>query len=302
MLMLAELINIVKLLEENNVETISFKGPLLSQMIYGDITLRQYVDLDILIKKENLELASNILLKNNYKELFQFPEYQKENLKTIGHDITLINKSNGINVELHWTLSSSEFFIDLEKLNYYKNTKYFRLKNRDIRTLSNETHFIYLCIHGNKHLWERIEWLVDLTLFIKKENLDFKEILELSEKIDAERVVLSSLAICKHFFGINLPLYIEEKINKDLNSIIRKYIKKLSNDFSKENQNKHTKQISYIQWYILKSFSNRLKYLKAFFLPTEKDYMELSIKKKFHFIYFFLRPLNILFRKMKSKS
>ena len=43
MLMSAELIRIMKLLKENNIEALAFKGPTLSQMAYGDITLRQYV-------------------------------------------------------------------------------------------------------------------------------------------------------------------------------------------------------------------------------------------------------------------
>ena len=52
MLMSAELIRIMKLLEENGIEALAFKGPTLSQMAYGDITLRQYVDLDILVDEK----------------------------------------------------------------------------------------------------------------------------------------------------------------------------------------------------------------------------------------------------------
>ena len=51
MLMSAELIRIMKLLEKNDIKALAFKGPVLSQMVYGDITLRQYVDLDVLIRK-----------------------------------------------------------------------------------------------------------------------------------------------------------------------------------------------------------------------------------------------------------
>lgn len=295
MLMTSELINVIKKFKSNDINVISFKGPVLSQIAYGDITLRQYVDLDILINEKDLEYASEFLLQNNYKEVYNFEEYQKSNLKKTGHDRSFFNKKNGVNLELHWTLSSSEFFIDLEKLDYYNNSRTFKLKNQDLKTLSNEIHFIYLCIHGNKHMWERIEWLVDLVLFINKENLDFVTILKLSEKIDAERIVLSSLMICKHLFDINLPL----DIDTNLKSITNKYIVKLSNDYTKENI--HTKRISYIQWYMLKTYSNRLKYIKSLFLPTEKDYMEINIKKEFHFMYFFLRPLNIIFRMIKGK-
>lgn len=54
MLLTSELIKIMKLLEENDIEAVSFKGPILAQLAYPDITLRQYADLDILIKKEDV--------------------------------------------------------------------------------------------------------------------------------------------------------------------------------------------------------------------------------------------------------
>ena len=45
MLKSAELIRIMKLLAENDIEVLAFKGPALAQMAYGNITLRQYADL-----------------------------------------------------------------------------------------------------------------------------------------------------------------------------------------------------------------------------------------------------------------
>lgn len=301
MLMTSELIKVIKELEKNNIQAISFKGPVLSEIGYGNITVRQYMDLDILVNQKDLENASIYFLNNDYQEVYDFEEYQKENLKNTGHDRSFINRTTGVKIELHWTLSSSEFFIDLEKLNYHDNCKTLSLKNHDLRTLSNEIHFIYLCIHGNKHMWERIEWLLDLVLFIKKEKLDLVKILILSQDIDADRIVLSSLMICKHFFSINLPAELDKNIDKKLQDITNKYTAKLCNDYKKQKDNIHNKQISYIQWYMLKTYSNRLKYIKSLFLPTEKDYMQMNIKKEFHFIYFFLRPLNIIFRIIKKK-
>ncbi|MBD3790221.1 MAG: nucleotidyltransferase family protein, partial [Campylobacterales bacterium] len=48
MLMSAELLRIMKLLEANNIEALAFKGPALAQMAYGNITMRQFGDLDVL--------------------------------------------------------------------------------------------------------------------------------------------------------------------------------------------------------------------------------------------------------------
>ena len=52
MRMTAELIRIMRLLEENGIEALAFKGPTLAYSVYGNIVLRQYGDLDILTKKK----------------------------------------------------------------------------------------------------------------------------------------------------------------------------------------------------------------------------------------------------------
>ena len=60
MLMTSELIKVLKILEENNIEAISFKGPVLSQLAYGDVVSRQYCDLDILINIKDFESVVNL--------------------------------------------------------------------------------------------------------------------------------------------------------------------------------------------------------------------------------------------------
>ena len=66
MLMTSELIKVMKLFKENDIESIAFKGPTLSQNAYGNISLRQYCDLDILLKKDDVYKVYD-LLKDEYE-------------------------------------------------------------------------------------------------------------------------------------------------------------------------------------------------------------------------------------------
>lgn len=51
----AEMERINKLCNENEIRMIFLKGPVLSQDLYGDISLRTSCDLDVLIPMQNLE-------------------------------------------------------------------------------------------------------------------------------------------------------------------------------------------------------------------------------------------------------
>ncbi len=296
MLMTSELIKVIKILEENGIEAISFKGPVLSQLAYGDVVSRQYCDLDILVDEKELKKTQNILENNNYEQMYDLEEYQKENLKKVVHDISMINKLNNTNIELHWTLSSGEFFIDLEKLDYLTDAKKYIISNQKINIFLNEKLFIYLCVHGYKHLWERIEWLVDIYYLLEKENIDLEKVIEMSKSINAERVVLSTLIICKKIFDLEIVLENNILENTKLNDIANKMLNKIFIDYSVIVEKKHTKQFSFIQMYMLKTTTNKIKYLKTFLKPTEHDYEKVKISQKFHFLYYLLRPFNILKR------
>ena len=63
MLMSSELIKIMRLLEENHIEALAFKGPALAQTAYGDITLRQFGDLDILIREKDRSRVIDLLAR-----------------------------------------------------------------------------------------------------------------------------------------------------------------------------------------------------------------------------------------------
>ena len=300
MLMTSELIKVSKLLEENGIKSISFKGPTLSQIAYGDVVSRQYVDLDVLVDESLLSKSQKILEDNNYYPRYDLEEYQKENLKDVVHDISMINKSNGINIELHWTLSSGEFFIDLEKLDYMSDTKKYNLLNHELNIFSNEKLFIYLCVHGYKHLWERIEWLVDIYYLISKENIDLEKVLQMSKLVDADRIVLSTLIICQKMFDLKIQLKDSSIQDKKLNKATNSMLNKIISDYKEVTEKIHSKQFSTIHLYMLKTTANKMKYLKTFFEPTEQDYEKVKISKSLHFLYYLLRPFNVLIKSLNK--
>ena len=104
MLMSAELIRIMKLLKENKVEALAFKGPTLSQMVYGDITLRQYSDLDILVNEEEITKAGSILAKHGYDPSFPIKILENKTCLSATNDLGFYNQTSGLLIELHWKL------------------------------------------------------------------------------------------------------------------------------------------------------------------------------------------------------
>ena len=62
----AELLNILALFESHDIPAIPFKGPISAISIYGNLALREFGDLDILIREESMHAAAEVLSSLGY--------------------------------------------------------------------------------------------------------------------------------------------------------------------------------------------------------------------------------------------
>jgi len=296
MLMSMELIKVMQLLETNAIKAIAFKGPALSQMAYGDVVSRQYVDLDILVDEKDLLQAVNLLKTHGYtldEALFQ----KIINAPSTFHDVTL-TAQNAVEIELHWQLFSHEYQTNIDTLNIKENLYTIQLFNQKLQSFQKEVLILYLSIHGAKHNWERIEWLVDIVRFIEKNGIDWQKLTDLTHATNTTKIMFSTLYMCHKVLDLKLP----SEILQELRQIqILKLSKNFENYFYKHfadalHVKVQTKIISKIQYDLLDGYKSKFLFLSSLLKPTDIDFKSINLPKPLHFFYYFLRPANILKR------
>ena len=298
MLMTSELIKVMKLLEENGIEAISFKGPVLSQMAYGDIVSRQYVDLDILVEEKDLEKAINLIKILDYKTDENLLKKILEN-KSIFHDISL---ESLVSVELHWRLFSDEFNTGIENIDIKQNINEVVLSKYKFKLFQVEILVLYLCVHGAKHNWERVEWLLDISKLTTTQEINWEELLNLAKKSKTEKILFSTFYLCQVVLDSKLPILLEEKLKQ-------KKILKLSKDFENLFYNRfedvlskkiESKNISKIQFDLLEGYRSKLLFIFSLLTPTEQEYKLFKLPSYLNIIYYLVRPFNILNRWLRK--
>ena len=75
---MGERLKIQKLLDLDEINSIPYKGPLLSILDYGKLGLRDCNDLDIYVKISDVSRTMNILVENGYKS-----EFKKKNSQNL---------------------------------------------------------------------------------------------------------------------------------------------------------------------------------------------------------------------------
>src|SRR6185369_16314775 len=62
----AELCRLITCFADSGIDAIPYKGPVLALIAYGNIALRRFVDLDVIVKKSDVLKAREILLAEGY--------------------------------------------------------------------------------------------------------------------------------------------------------------------------------------------------------------------------------------------
>lgn len=299
MLMTSELLKVTKFLEENGIEAISFKGPVLSQMAYGDVVSRQYCDLDILINKNDLLRTVNLFLENNYINILPLEIISNNICLNTIKDFTVENKTSKLNIEIHWNLFETKYDLAFRKLDILKSSNILINQNK-IRTISNETLLIYLCLHGSKHAWERIEWISDIDRFIRNNELDFSEIDEFLN----DNSLLLGLYLSYILFDTPLDKkYIEKIKDKKIKTLSKKVLEIMIDKRYQEDEFYRNKKIFYFQIFLYEKLFEKINFfISTFFKISAEDCQTFHLKEKYKFLYIFLRPFRIARKYLKKQD
>ena len=73
--------------------------------------------------------------------------------------MVLVHQKDNLVVELHWEMSGRYLSRPLDLAYLHGRLRTVSLLDSNVPSLSNEDQLLYLCIHGTRHMWSRLEWI-----------------------------------------------------------------------------------------------------------------------------------------------
>jgi hypothetical protein len=291
MQMAGELIRILELLKENAIQALAFKGPALAQLAYEDITLRQYCDLDILIKKQDISRCIALLEEDRYIPEIALAEDTRE---TFFGCVNVIGLGKNIRIEIHWELVSKNYAIDWqEKILWAKNDTT-TISGSAVPVLASNTHLLYLCAHGAKHLFERLEWICDIDRFIRsKPDLAWSDLFEDARSLGIERIVLLGLYLSHTLLDLPLPENIKSGVSN--NRVVKKLGQHIIDlHFSTPDRQGRSYGSFSLLWRMRENPTDRLRFAyRALFAPKIDDFKYIALPRHLVFLYPLIRPFRL---------
>jgi len=288
---------VTDLFRQNDIFFISLKGPLLSQRIYKDASVRLSHDVDFMIKTKDVESGIKLLLENGY----QFTEdmlgpknkLQLELILKNMHHLSFQNNKVNCCVELHWVLMH-EVPVSTKKQKdiVYRNLTKYVFTGREFTVLNEELEFLYLLIHGAKHAWRRLKWLVDIKDY-PVQDINAERFLQLVKLFKAGRILSQTNYLLKKFFHIQLPFTGNTHIPGYL---INRALQSINDD--EQNISSATSDIMLNQYYLWLMFPDLYYIFKIsniiFLRPGDITAVDLPNKAS----YYLYRPYSFLKRRV----
>jgi hypothetical protein len=291
-----ELVSLVKEFSARGIKVLPYKGPVLASQIYGNLALRPFIDLDILVRTADLTSAKSLLLEKGYQltwpELPLSSALEKVHIRT-KYNYQFVHPARQITLELHWAISPNYLAFPSRPEWLWQDLDTLTLAGTELLAFPVEKLLIILCVHGGNHLWDRVGWICDIAeLIAHYPALNWGSVFRDASTFGVQRFLLTGLSLAHDLLHAALPVEILKKIEADTEvqwlaqSMIRRFA---SFRWS------HSGFLD-IPLYHLRArerFRDKVNYCLQMAIPSLKDRAFLPLPEKLNFLYYLIRPVRL---------
>lgn len=248
-LLAEELLRLLRLFETNDIAVIPYRGPVLAADAYGELALRLYCDLDLVIGLEDRLRAGKLLLASGYIRA-QHAERAHKFVRTEGRVV----------VELHWTFVEKHWTFRMDPERMWEGLRPVTVLNTTVPTFPPDDLLLLICMHGARDYWMRVGRICDVSELIRAHpKLDLSRILKKTRRLGCERVFLLGLHLAHSLLGMALPEDVRSRVEADpvvgvLTARIRKRL------FSRERRLSYTEK-RLLPTQMMERFADRVYYV-----------------------------------------
>jgi hypothetical protein len=288
-----ELRRLTHLLLGSGIPIIPFKGPVLAESAYGDLALRSFKDLDILVPSGRAWQALLLIKAEGYTLDFDLTEKRWPSLqRTINH-LFLVHPGLSIVVELHWQAFHPMYVLPFDLSEHWSFLQ--GVEGPREGRLEPEENLVLHCAHGTKHVWDSLKWMVDTQRMLAANPwLDWQKTFALAETCGSRRALLLGLELAGRVGGMALPHEVVQKLEED------PMVKRLADDVWDHLFPDAPLQRQFLREYLFylrsrERFTDRWRQIvRWLFCPRQADWLVFPLGGVFYPLFYVERPVRMI--------
>jgi len=287
-----ELVKLLELLKANRIEAIPFKGPTLALAAYGDISLRQFADLDLLVRKSEFLRIKELLEAGGFDSHLKLGPRQEAALLRFDCAWNFVNQ-NGVMIDIHWDLVERHFGIRFDVAGLWQRLQPVTMGGKEFQTLANEDLLLVLCLHGFTHTWERLGWIADVAGLLEREQIDWSLLMQNAEAQGSRRILFLGLKLAHVLLEAQLPQDVLKLVTED--SAVNNAAERIQQQLFKTSAGPAgIFEEARLSVSLRERKRDRIRSsLRLAATPRSYDWMSVSLPASFSFLYYLIRPLRL---------
>jgi hypothetical protein len=296
-----ELLRLVACFRDHDIVVVPYKGAPLAVTAYGDLSLRQFSDLDVLVKPGDVVRAKQLLEGLGYQARFIYgrrPLSQLTAAETVQfikhrHEYEMQRK-DGLLIDLHWQLAPRQIPFRIDPTPLWDRLVSVDFEGKTIPGFADEDLVLILCMHGAKDQWKKLIWILDLAKVMSKGRpLDWHLIFSRARDARMELPLLLGLQLVNDLFLPDMPPPMDTE--RRTRTFIAKLARETVGSLWEVAARPERFPVRSLPLKLCRNFSDKVHYAcQALFVPRVADWALVRLPTWLNPLYFVLRPLNVL--------
>jgi hypothetical protein len=292
-----ELLRLLDVFEAQGIPAVSYKGPVLAAFAYGNLGLREFFDIDVLVRKEDVFRAQELLLAEGYRPQYRLTPAQEATFLRYNSEHSFVHGNRGDDVDLHWAIAERHFSFPLDQEGLWRRLDRISLGGSDVCTLSPEDLLLILCVQGFKDAWERLKHICDVAEVIRvHQDMDWAGVVEQADASGGRRTLFLGLALASDLLGTTLPEEIAQSVQADpaVRTLARRVQERL---FRPSGSPRRFSEVMFrpIHVQMRERLRDKVRYcVRSATTHTVGDWMALPLPRPLFPLYYVLRPIRLV--------
>ncbi len=299
-LLAEELVDILGFLYSHGIQAVPFKGPVLAVRLYGDLSLRAFGDLDIMICERDALRARRLLIDRGYApgkvDTGDLNQFVREH-----HELLLYRTDGKVRVDLHWRFTSRTACLAGDPERFLQHLETISIAGQQVRSLRLEACLLVLSMHAAKHRWVQLKFICDIAEILAVPDLDWRYALKEADDLGLKRALSTGLILAQGLLGASPPPIVMQnlKIDRTAKALAARALTHL---FAEPGERWGLQGGITCQLEIRERLRDRTKIFLRYFLhklkPSERDRWFLPMPKFLSIAYYVVRPVRLALERM----
>lgn len=195
---------LIRALDADGVPALPFKGPALSVAAYGELGARASADLDVVVAPRDVDRARQAMVRCGYRSASSMSPAQERVLqRSFGHFV-YTPPDGGAPVELHWRFAAPRYPWSLRVADVMSRATRRELVGFAALTPEPADQLLLQVMHGTRHQWEQLEWLVTVVQLLKRSAIDEEALIARAKANGSYRALSVALRLARGMLGAPL--------------------------------------------------------------------------------------------------